>query len=139
MRWLSVSEPHDLAVEETSDLVGRDEEVVRGSTDVHCVLGRESANLVVSETQREWNSHVPAAAAAYRGSEHVVTGFTPRVLITRLLFTPSLLPMHSKDTGRYTLLLGGVSGCMRVGGRMSSREAKVSRRSMGMVFLSKEV
>ena len=30
---------------------------------------------VVSETQRDWNLHVSAAAAADRASEHVVTGF----------------------------------------------------------------
>ena len=32
---------------------------------------------IVSETQRDWDLHVPAAAAAYRASEDVVTGFTP--------------------------------------------------------------
>ena len=29
---------------------------------------------VVGETQRDWDLHVPAAAAAYRASEHVVAG-----------------------------------------------------------------
>ena len=33
---------------------------------------------VVGETKRDWDLHVPAAAAAYRASEHVVTGFTSR-------------------------------------------------------------
>ena len=32
---------------------------------------------LVGETQRDWDLHVPAAAAAYRASEHAVTGFTP--------------------------------------------------------------
>ena len=36
---------------------------------------------VVSETQRHWDLHVPAAAAAYRASEHVVTGFTPNFMM----------------------------------------------------------
>ena len=36
---------------------------------------------VVSETQRDWDLHVPAAAAAYRASENVVTGFTPNFMI----------------------------------------------------------
>ena len=35
---------------------------------------------VVGETQRDWNLHVPAAAAAYRASEHVVKGFTPNFM-----------------------------------------------------------
>ena len=36
---------------------------------------------VVGETQREWDLHVPAAAAAYRAPEHVVTGFTPNFMM----------------------------------------------------------
>ena len=32
---------------------------------------------VVSETQRDCDLHVPAEAAAFRVSAHVVTGFTP--------------------------------------------------------------
>ena len=36
---------------------------------------------VLSETQRDWDLHVPAAAAAYRASEHVVTGFTPNFMM----------------------------------------------------------
>ena len=36
---------------------------------------------VVGETQRDWDLHVPAAAAACRASEHVVTGFTPNFMM----------------------------------------------------------
>ena len=36
---------------------------------------------VVSDTQRDWDLHVPAAAAAYRASKHVVTGFTPNFMM----------------------------------------------------------
>ena len=36
---------------------------------------------VVGETQRNWDLHVPAAAAAYRASEHVVTGFMPNFMM----------------------------------------------------------
>ena len=36
---------------------------------------------VVDETQSDWNMHVPAAAAAYRASELVVTGFTPNFMM----------------------------------------------------------
>ena len=36
---------------------------------------------VISETQRDWSLLVPAAAAAYRASEHVVTGFTPNCMM----------------------------------------------------------
>ena len=36
---------------------------------------------VVSETRRDWELHVPAAAAAYRASEHVVTEFTPNFMM----------------------------------------------------------
>ena len=36
---------------------------------------------VVSDTQREWNLHAPAAAAAYRASKHVVTWFTPNFMM----------------------------------------------------------
>ena len=35
---------------------------------------------VVGETQRDWDLHVPAAAA-YRASEHVVTGFAPNFMM----------------------------------------------------------
>ena len=36
---------------------------------------------IVSETQRDCDLHVPAAAAAYIASEHVVTGFTPNFIM----------------------------------------------------------
>ena len=36
---------------------------------------------VVSDTQRDWDLHVPAAAAAYRASKHVVTWFTPNFMM----------------------------------------------------------
>ena len=36
---------------------------------------------VVGETQRDWDLHVPAAAAAYRASEHVETGFAPNFMM----------------------------------------------------------
>ena len=36
---------------------------------------------VVGETQRDWDMHVPAAAAAYRASEDVVTGFMPNFMM----------------------------------------------------------
>ena len=54
----------------------------------------------------------------------------------------SLSPMLNRDTGRHTLLQGIISRCKRVGERMSTivtREAKVLRQSMGVVFLSTEV
>ena len=35
----------------------------------------------VSETQRDLDLHVPAASADYRASEHVVTGFTPNIIM----------------------------------------------------------
>ena len=47
--WLFISDAQDVAVNETSELVGQDEEVARGSANVHCILGRESANLIVLE------------------------------------------------------------------------------------------
>ena len=36
---------------------------------------------VVGETRRDWDLHVSAAAAAYRSSEPVVTGFTPNFMM----------------------------------------------------------
>ena len=92
---------------------------------------------VVSESQRHWDLHVSAAAAAYGASEHVVTGFTPNfmmlgrkvpALVNIILGAPaseeefwtSLSPMHSRDTGRHTLLLRRISVRKRVGGRMST-------------------
>ena len=42
---------------------------------------KQMLGKVVSETQRDWDLHVPAAAAAYRASEHVVTGFTPNFMM----------------------------------------------------------
>ena len=36
---------------------------------------------VVGETRRDWDLHVAAAAAAYRASEHVVTGFKPNFMM----------------------------------------------------------
>ena len=47
--WLFISDAQDVAVKETSELVGQDEGVARGSANVHCILGRESANLIVLE------------------------------------------------------------------------------------------
>ena len=36
---------------------------------------------VVGDTQRDWDLHVPAAAAAYGASVHVATGFTPNFMM----------------------------------------------------------
>ena len=36
---------------------------------------------VVSDTPRDWDLHMPAAAAAYRASKHVVTGFAPNFMM----------------------------------------------------------
>ena len=36
---------------------------------------------VFGDTLRDWDLHVSAAAAAYRASEHVVTGFTPNFMM----------------------------------------------------------
>ena len=36
---------------------------------------------VISENQRDWDVHVPAAVAAYRASEHAATGFSPNVMM----------------------------------------------------------
>ena len=44
--WLFTSEPQDADIEETSNLVRQVDKVVKGSDDVPCVLGRESANLI---------------------------------------------------------------------------------------------
>ena len=50
---------------------------------------KQMLGKVVSETQRDWDLHLPAAAAAYRVSEHVVTGFTPNfMMLGREVRTP---------------------------------------------------
>jgi transposase InsO family protein len=36
---------------------------------------------VVSESQKDWPAHVPAALAAYRATEHDSTGFTPNMML----------------------------------------------------------
>ena len=46
LRWLFVSEAPETVVKETSGLVGQDHGTAKVSGDVHCVLGRESANLI---------------------------------------------------------------------------------------------
>ena len=42
--WLFTSELQDADIEETSNLVRQDDKISNRSADVHCVLGRESAN-----------------------------------------------------------------------------------------------
>ena len=42
---------------------------------------KQMLGKVVSETQRDWDVHVPAEAADYRASEHVVIGFTPNFMM----------------------------------------------------------
>ena len=39
---------------------------------------------IVSDIQRDWDLHVPAAAATYRASEHVVEGLTPNFMMLRM-------------------------------------------------------
>lgn len=43
--WLFISESQDFTVKETSSLVEHNDRVTKRSADVHCALGRESANL----------------------------------------------------------------------------------------------
>ena len=45
----------------------------------HQTLNQMLVN-VVSGTLRDWDLHVPAAAAVYRASTIVVTGFTPNFM-----------------------------------------------------------
>ena len=94
---------------------------------------------VVGETHRDWNLHVPAAAVVYRASEHVVTGFTPNFMMLEKFerrWTSFLKhqqvkksfgqartissPKFNRDIERHTLLLGRISECKWVGGRMST-------------------
>ena len=44
--WLFTSEPQDADIEETNNVVKRDDKMAQGTADVPCVLGRESANLI---------------------------------------------------------------------------------------------
>ena len=93
---------------------------------------------VISETQRDWDLHLPAAAAAYRASEHVVTGFIPnfmmlgrevRAPIDLILGIPTgeeefwtssheFVADAQQRYRMHTLFLGRVSVCRRVAGRM---------------------
>ena len=94
---------------------------------------------VVSDTQRDWDLHVPAAAAAYRASKHVVTGFTQKFMMLRResrapvdmgLGAPasegrfrsvptSLSLTHSRYIGKPMLLLGRACVCKQNDGKTS--------------------
>ena len=83
---------------------------------------------VVGKTQLDWDLHISAAAAAYRASEHVMTGFTLNfMMLAREVRAPvdivlgapevkksfqqartSSSPTLNGDVGRHTLLLGRI-------------------------------
>jgi len=46
----------------------------------HLTLNR-MLGKVVSENQKDWDSHLPAVLCAYRASKHKSTGFTPYELV----------------------------------------------------------
>ena len=53
------SEPQDEDIEEMNNLVRQDDNVAKGSADVPCVLGRESANLIWLEGVARCSTDVP--------------------------------------------------------------------------------
>jgi len=64
----------------------------------HLTLNR-MLGKVVSENQRDWDSHLPAVLSAYRASKHESTGFTPYELV-----------MGQKPRMPIDIVLGDVSG-----------------------------
>ena len=44
--WLCLNQPPVAVVKDTSDLVGQDNGTGKAGAEVHCVLGRESSNLI---------------------------------------------------------------------------------------------
>ena len=57
--WLFRSEPQDADIEETSNRIRQVDKVAKGSTDVPCVLGIESANLIGLEGVAKGSADVP--------------------------------------------------------------------------------
>ena len=57
--WLFINEPPDEDVEETSNLFRQDDKVAKGSADVSCVLGRESANIIRLDGVAKGSADVP--------------------------------------------------------------------------------
>ena len=57
--WLFTSEPQDVDIEETNNLVRQVDKMVKGSADVPCVLGSESANLIGLEGVANGSADVP--------------------------------------------------------------------------------
>jgi len=64
----------------------------------HLTLSRMHGK-VVSENQKDWDSHLPAVLSAYRASEHESTGFTPYKLV-----------MGQKPRMPIDIVLGDASG-----------------------------
>jgi len=64
----------------------------------HLTLNR-MLGKVVSENQKDWDSHLPAVLSVYRASKHESTGFTPYELV-----------MGQKPRMPIDIVLGDVSG-----------------------------